>query len=297
MILRDCFTALHLGDRRKVPPFFVFTKGPVGRDVVFRGLAAPGAPGLGPTEDLVAIWKAKEGERFQNYRAMFTILDTALVPRIWIRGIEHGRVLSESCPTVWREWVEEGVYRPLRASRTVEHRSKDEQLPSSGEARRVVQAIHEYFKDDAYGFEQCAAELVRLMDSNFVSCDLTRRWVDGGRDAVGEYRIGLQENSIKVKFALEAKCYSIDNAVRVRHSSRLISRLRYRQFGVLVTTSYLHHQAYRELKEDRHIVIVIAARDFARILSQVGHSTQQAVETWLHSKFPRSAPAEKSASH
>jgi hypothetical protein len=32
----------------------------------------------------------------------------------------------------------------------------------------------------------------------------------------------------------------------VREMSRLISRLRHRQFGVLVTTSYVDNQAYRE---------------------------------------------------
>ncbi|MCP1762460.1 O-acetyl-ADP-ribose deacetylase (regulator of RNase III) [Bradyrhizobium japonicum] len=36
---------------------------------------------------------------------------------------------------------------------------------------------------------------------------------------------------------LEAKCYGSGNSVGVREMSRLISRLRHRQFGVLVTTS------------------------------------------------------------
>jgi hypothetical protein len=40
--------------------------------VIFRGLAVPGVEGE-PADDLVAIWRSKKGERFQNYRAKFTI--------------------------------------------------------------------------------------------------------------------------------------------------------------------------------------------------------------------------------
>jgi hypothetical protein len=287
VILRDAFSATHLGERQTVPPFFVFVKGPAGRDVVFEGLAVPGAPGLGPTEDLVAVWKLKEGERFQNYRAIFTILDVPVVSRAWIDNVVSGDPLSANCPAAWREWVEGGTYAPLRTSRTIEYRSKEEQLPSDREGVQIVRAIYEYFREDPYGFEKCAAELTMLMDGNFVSYELTRPWADGGRDAVGEYRIGSEGDSVKVEFALEAKCYATDNAVGVKATSRLISRLRYRQFGVLVTTSYVHRQAYREIKEDRHPVLVVSAADIVRILKQAGYSTRQAVEDWLAFNFPR----------
>ena len=72
-VLRQVFNDLHNGLRRNIPPFFLFTKGPKGRDVIFRGLAVPGAVTINQTEDLVAIWKTKNGERFQNYKAVFTI--------------------------------------------------------------------------------------------------------------------------------------------------------------------------------------------------------------------------------
>lgn len=39
-------------------------------NVIFRGLAVPGAISIPQTEDLVAIWKTKSGQRFQNYRAI-----------------------------------------------------------------------------------------------------------------------------------------------------------------------------------------------------------------------------------
>jgi len=50
---------------------------------MFSSLAMPGVE-ADPANDLVAIWRSKKGERFQNYRAKFTILDTGTVSREWI---------------------------------------------------------------------------------------------------------------------------------------------------------------------------------------------------------------------
>ena len=76
------------------------------------------------------------------------------------------------------------------------------------------------------------------------SIEVTRRTRDGGRDALGMYRIGMRESSILVGFSVEAKCYAPGRAsVGVKDLSRLISRLRHRQFGVLVTTSFVAKQA------------------------------------------------------
>jgi hypothetical protein len=65
------------------------------------------------------------------------------------------------------------------------------------------------------------------------------------RDAIGLYRVGVGAGGILLDFSMEAKCYAPGNSVGVRELSRLISRLRHRQFGVLVTTSHLDLQAYK----------------------------------------------------
>ena len=64
--------------------------------------------------------------------------------------------------------------------------------------------------------------------------------------------IGQADNPLYVEFSLEAKCYrpplmndQRPSAVGVKEVSRLISRIRYRQFGVLVTTSVIGKRAYR----------------------------------------------------
>lgn len=271
-------------DRSRVPPFFVFTRGESGRDVVFRGLAAPGSPALGPMEQLVALWKAKAGERFQNYKAHFTILDEPLIPRAWIDELLEGETITEHTPSAWLDWVITGKYRVLRATPTVTYRTRTEQLPTTCREGEILDEVFCFYRENPYGFERCAGELFRLMDGNVVDYELTRPWRDGGRDAIGKYRIGTTGEPVKVEFALEAKCYEPGrNAVGVREMSRLISRLQHRQFGVMVTTSFVHKQAYEEVTEDAHPVLMLAGRDIAEILTRNDFSDRRKAARWLQS--------------
>jgi transposase-like protein len=287
-ILREIFHRLHLGKREEVPPIFIFTKGGKGREVVFRDLAAPGAPGLPQTEDLLAVWKTKGGQRFQNYRAAFTVLDVARFDRNWIEDVRRGLDPAARAPEPWLEWRKSGTYRPLLAPKAREHRTPVEQLPQDPAALALLEQIVAYYRDHPagpYGFERCAAELFRLMQPNVLSLDLTRPWRDGGRDALGLYEIGVKPSAVAVEFALEAKCRqpSPSNSSGVRETSRLISRIRHRQFGVFVTTSCIGEQAYRELIEDAHPVIVMAGADIVRVLREHGLGTREALASWLKS--------------
>ena len=126
-------------------------------------------------------------------------------------------------------------------------------------------------------------ELAEIMLKNIVSKDMTRRTADGGRDATGKFRIGEGSSAILVDFALEAKCYNISTGVSVKDVSRLISRLRHRQFGILVTTSYLAQQAYQEIKEDEHPVVIISAVDIINILKSAGLAQETDLRNWLAS--------------
>jgi restriction endonuclease Mrr len=102
----------------------------------------------------------------------------------------------------------------------------------------------------------------------------------------------LTDDPVYAEFSLEAKCYrpSLEemtaNRVGVKEVARLISRIRHRQFGVLVTTSVVHKQAYQEAREDRHPIIFISGRDIADILIRAGFNTPQSVETFLKAEFP-----------
>jgi len=80
---------------------------------------------------------------------------------------------------------------------------------------KLLQKIRNYYRDNPFGFELCSAKIVQMMDNNFELFELTRPWRDGGRDAIGKYRVGNSHNPLLVEFALEAKCYSMDNSVGV----------------------------------------------------------------------------------
>jgi hypothetical protein len=212
-----------------------------------------------PESESSAISRSKKGERFQNYRAKLTVLDTGTVSREWIEAVRQGDPLHD--------------------------RTREEQQAAKGRDESLVQCIYGYFKDNPHGFEHCAARLAALMDPNIKIEMVTRPSVDGGRDAIGIYRVGPLTDRISLDFALEATCHAPENGVGVKELSSLISRLRHRQFGILVTTSFLGHQAYQELRSDRHPVVVISGADIAAILVKAGLGTPEAVREWLVAEF------------
>ncbi len=279
-LLRQIFDWTHLGQRHLVPLILIFTTEATGRAFRFRGLAVPGSPALAATEDLVALWKTTEGQRFQNYKAVFTILDEAVIPRAWVHAVGRGEATGLA-PDTWKAWVTAGGIRPLMAPRSLLVRSKAEQLPATPEDQALIEVIRQRYKNNPYGFEACAGALTRLLLPDVARLDLTRPWRDGGRDGIGRLRIGRSPAAIEVDFALEAKCYGVNNAVGVREVSRLISRIKHREFGVLVTTSYVDRQAYQEVTDDGHPVILTAAQDIVGLLRSAGLRTPAQVDAWL----------------
>lgn len=267
------------------PAIFLFGWTGEYRDVRFLGLAVPGAQALGPDDDLVAIWRTGDrNKRFQNYKAVFTVLNVPVVSKGWLTDIGNSNVANSTyAPPAWIEWLNSRKYHPLSAPHSLETRTREQQIPNSVNDRAILKTIYNRFNNNSYGFEACALEIVRLMMPEIIKSDLTRPWRDGGRDAIGEYEIGKGASAINVDFALEAKCYNPSGqGVGVKELSRLISRLRHRQFGILVTTSYLAKQAYTELKDDAHPVVVICGLDITELLKRkIGNKDQ--IEKWLDS--------------
>lgn len=72
--LQDIFSKLALNLREHIAPVFVFQKY-CGRDVMFCGLAVPGDRRINPQDALVSVWAQNNIGRYQNYKAVFTILD------------------------------------------------------------------------------------------------------------------------------------------------------------------------------------------------------------------------------
>lgn len=282
-ILREVFLDAHsaTAPRANVPPILAFSATGEKRGYRFLGLAVPGAPAIDPTESLVAIWKVSGGVRFQNYKAHFTILDVPKVERAWLNEIKSGNGSTVDAPANWLRWKRSGQFTPLIANRSIEYRTKDEQLPQSETDKEMLRAVYERFKSAPVQFERCAAELMRMLLPRISEYELTRPSRDGGRDAIGYYLIGEGASSIKVEFAMEAKCWDIDNGVGVKETSRLISRLKHRQFGVFVTTSYIKEQAYQEIKDDGHPIIIVSGGDIVKILRSKLRTSADDVRKWL----------------
>lgn len=297
LLLQRVFDRLHGAPaaRAAIPPFFVFVKSPTAgssRSVRFDGLAVPGYPGLSPTADLVAVWKTTKGQRFQNYEAVFTILDVPVVARGWLDDLAQGRPLTANAPGVWVDWVKKGRYKPLISEPTTTIRSPEEQTPRSAAEVGVLGAVWRHFENSPTVFEAFAARAFQMHDGRAAIDEITRAVVDGGRDAIGRYVMGLSEDPVEMEWALEAKCYRppIEGmkpvTAGVADVARLVSRIRHRQFGVFVTTSVVARQAYMEVREDGHPIVFISGRDIARILIEKGLNTPALVRAMLEREFP-----------
>ena len=287
LLLRQMFENAQTADGRlDIPPTFLFEKVGRRRDVRYLGLLVPGSTAIPEDEQLVAVWRTRDGQRFQNYRATFSVLDVQTVTRQWLDQILADEPLGTAAPHAWKRWVSSGVARRLEAPSTIMHRTRDEQMPHSAQGRKVLECVRQHFEKRPHDFEKCAIEIWQMIAPSTEELIQTQPSRDGGRDAIGFYRIGPPADEIQIDFALEAKCYLPHSQVGVKEVSRLISRLRYRQFGVLVTTSFLGQQAYKEVRDDNHPVVVVSGGDIVATLERHGWATPAAVQSWLDEKFP-----------
>jgi hypothetical protein len=292
LILKNLFEALHSVDnpRKSIPPIFIFEKHPTAessRSVQFKGLCVPGTFQKDSLDDLVAIWRTSNGFRFQNYAAYFTILDISRIPRTWINDLNDNILNSIHAPKTFLDWLKNGKYKPLLSQKTISIRSVEEQLPKTELELSYLTIIFEYFEKDPTSFEFMASDVFKMTNPNIIIDEVTRGVIDGGRDALGRMKLGLDNDPIFAEFALEAKCYnpgignSKINTVGVKETSRLISRIRNRQFGILVTTSAISKQAYEEVRNDRHPIIFISGGDIVKILIEKGINTPSNLRKYL----------------
>ena len=285
--------------RRKIPPVLVFSKAG-GRDVKFLGLAVPGIKGKPMKDWLTAVWGCTvEGDRFQNYKAFFTILNTSSgsaaetgygINLAWLNDIENGKAYdSEYAPIEWKKYIKQKKYTPLIARQERRVKNKEEQLPEIEEQRKMLELLHDFFieKDHGYSFEEFATFVTEGLDNSIVQIDTTRPFKDGGIDAEGQYRIFKNAgNSIYVDFYMQAKCYKSTSPVTVKDMARLIARIKNRQFGIMVTTSYVAQQAYQEILDDGHPIVIINGKDIIDyIYNECEIRTVVQLSEWLRNNY------------
>lgn len=283
--LQGLFKKIHTQSRKSVQPILCFevVKNNKKSFMKFLGLAAPGAQGLSSVDDLVAVWKIKDSQRFQNYRATFTILKEEKVSKLWLEDIVDGisSVNSIHCPQTWKYWVDTGIYKPLECKNEFKIRSRESQLPIGNEEKRVLNYIFNNLSERE--FEYATAEIVRLLDPSFKDLYVTRGVKDGGRDVIGTYYLGHSGHQVKLSVYVEAKKWKFDSSIGVKPLMRLISRLKHRDIGVFVTTSFFDSQIQKELIEDGHPVMLISGGDISKLLIKADLSAAEVLEAWVES--------------
>ncbi|MBA4013267.1 MAG: hypothetical protein C0481_15485 [Phenylobacterium sp.] len=173
---------------------------------------------------------------------------------------------------------------PRRAQYIIGGRFRHGDLRGSHQSRRLRTAV---LRRKGY-----TAQRERPARRPRVSTGCTILDFDRGRDAIGRYPIGLPDNCVTGDFALEAKCYRKASGLGVDAISWLISGLRHRQFGVLVTTSYLGDQAHRAIVEDKYAIVVWARGDLAKLLiSKRVISSAKDAAAWLATAYSLGDPA------
>lgn len=58
---------------------------------------------------------------------------------------------------------------------------------------------------------------------------------------------------------------------------------------MLATTSYVHDQTYKEVRDDQHPIVILAGRDLVDILKATGLTTIPALKAWLDRRYPSTA--------
>jgi len=119
LVLSQIFEARHGSreDRLKCPLILIFQSTREARNMEFLGLAVPGASFAKLGEDLVAIWSSKDGGVFQNYRALFTVLDTGTISGDWVREVlanAHLDLGDIRVPRNLLKWMISGEYLPIQ---------------------------------------------------------------------------------------------------------------------------------------------------------------------------------------
>lgn len=282
-ILKYAFEQYHLGNLNNVFPFFVFKQLRNSfRDVQFLGLAVPGHPNINSKSDLVAEWGIENNERFQNYKATFSILDIPTISREWIQSLIDSDEKVELRPEAYDNFVNTGKYQLLTINRpAVEVKSKEQQLPSTESDLKLINTIKEFYRGNEADFEICAVELFKYYSHYPTQENITKISGDGGKDAEGVIKFGKPSDAIDIDYALEAKCYDIDNICSQREVGRLISRIRQKMVGVFVTTSFINPNTIKEVKEDNHPIIFITSGDIVDILKDHEINTEEKVKEWL----------------
>lgn len=268
-LLDEMFKKLLYEKRDEIVPFLCFKKSKSNNQTImtFLGVAAPGMNGKTPEESLLAIWKDNGKQRYQNYKAYFTILNIPSLNKLWLQDIISGLkpIDSTHCPQQWRTWVNKGQYAPLITEELFHPRTKDEQIPTEKTESEVLQQIKALKPRE---FEFFSKKFLEIFDPNFENLQVTKATVDGGRDITGFYKIGQDQYAIRKRVLCECKHHV--SSIGTKKFARLLSRSLKHDILIFITTSYYGKQLQQEVKEDDYHIIMLSGIDLVHVLQKNG---------------------------
>lgn len=150
-VLHQAFAKRHgqSRDRALAPVFLIFESIGEGHSVRFRGLAVPGSGQMQDDEDLITIWRAKNGVRFQNYKAVFTVLNEVEIYGDWIRKIASEKkpdFQHSKTPFALKQWIENSTYMPLVTERPHVPDMDSLQNESQKDSKSIIDRIRSIFR-------------------------------------------------------------------------------------------------------------------------------------------------------
>lgn len=110
---------------------------------------------------------------------------------------------------------------------------------------------------------------------------MTQASKDGGRDVIEKYYLGHAGHQIRLSTYVEAKKWKVESSIGVKPMMRLISRLKHRDIGVFITTSFFDQQIQKELIEDGHPVMLISGGDISRLIIKAELSSPDVLLAWV----------------
>jgi hypothetical protein len=167
---------------------------------------------------------------------------------------------SSGAPEIWNQWVQTGKYQALTSEPTTVIRTVAEQMPDT-DNKADLRAVFQHFKDSPHQFEGFAARVFQMHDTRVIIDQVTQASIDGGRDAIGLYVLGLNDDPVYVDFAGDRR----DGGEYRRRSRDFAPDLALATSSIWRSGYHLcnRRQGYEEVRGDRHPIIFIAGKELS----------------------------------
>lgn len=136
-------------------------------------------------------------------------------------------------------------------------------------------------------YGSCARTMLALIENEHTNASSVNKDFFNERITKGKERsIEISKQLGEIEISYLSKCYSDTHAVGVADTSRLISRIKNRQFGIMFTTSYIVKQAYDEMLSDGHPIVAICGKDIIDyIFDELEIRNLNELKSWLEKNY------------